>query len=106
MIYLFVNFLTIFRIFSGPVIFALIIMHNLFLLALIIAIFASLTDFFDGYLARKYSKVSEFGRIFDPIADKVMIVFCLIAISIYLDNILVGFCTASILSREIIYQRI
>jgi len=34
---------------------------------------ASVTDFFDGWIARKYNLVSSFGRMFDPIADKVLV---------------------------------
>jgi CDP-diacylglycerol---glycerol-3-phosphate 3-phosphatidyltransferase len=42
-------------------------------LAAILFCLASLTDFYDGYLAKKYSQVTDFGKIMDPIADKVMI---------------------------------
>ena len=34
---------------------------------------ASITDYFDGYLARKFKSTSSLGRIFDPIADKLLV---------------------------------
>jgi cardiolipin synthase len=37
------------------------------------AIFASFTDILDGYIARKYNQVTEFGKIIDPLADKIAI---------------------------------
>lgn len=40
-----------------------------------IGIFAAATDVLDGYLARKLNQVTEFGKIIDPIADKVLIIF-------------------------------
>lgn len=40
--------------------------------AIIILTIAGLTDFFDGYIARKYNLVSQFGATLDPLADKVM----------------------------------
>ena len=70
------NYLTILRMVAIPI----IIMSFYFddskfahrLGALVFAL-ASLTDFFDGFLARKYNLVSSFGTMFDPIADKVLV---------------------------------
>ena len=42
----------------------------------------ALTDFLDGYLARKWKVTSDFGRMIDPIADKLFVAGCLIAICI------------------------
>jgi hypothetical protein len=70
------NYLTIVRLISIPI----IVMTFYFddskfahRVGGIVFAFASLTDFVDGYLARKYNLISSFGRMFDPIADKVLV---------------------------------
>lgn len=48
--------------------------------ALVLMLLAGLTDFFDGYLARKFNQTSDVGRIIDPLADKI----CVVAIAVTL----------------------
>lgn len=84
----------------GPVIFFLIILE-FFFTSLILMTLSGITDYLDGFLARKYNLTSLHGKILDPIADKILITFSLIAISIYLDSFFVACLSALIISREI-----
>jgi|TARA_B110000259_G_scaffold4990_1_gene5599 CDP-diacylglycerol--glycerol-3-phosphate 3-phosphatidyltransferase len=72
-----------------------------YLLALILFFTAGITDYFDGYLARKYDATSQIGEILDPIADKILIVFVIFGIAINLNSYLIGFIGSLIIAREI-----
>ena len=43
-------------------------------LCLVLFTIGALTDFFDGWVARKFNQISEFGKLMDPIADKVFVI--------------------------------
>jgi CDP-diacylglycerol--glycerol-3-phosphate 3-phosphatidyltransferase len=72
-----------------------------YLLAFILFFLAGITDYFDGYLARKYNAVSQLGEILDPIADKILILFVLFGLAINLSSYLIGFIGAIVITREI-----
>ena len=73
----------------------------LYLVAFTLFIFASITDFFDGWLARKNNLETEIGRILDPIADKLLVILTLIPlISKFNDLFMVS--SIIIIFREIL----
>ena len=74
---------------------------NNYAIALLLFFIASISDFLDGYIARKTNSESVLGEILDPIADKLLIVFVLIGLSVNLNSYLIGFMSAVIISREI-----
>ena len=97
----FINILTLSRILLAAVIFLLLMSSDGYLLALVLFFLAGITDYFDGYLARKYNSVSQLGEILDPIADKILILFVLFGLAINLSSYLIGFIGAIIITREI-----
>ena len=71
--------------------------------ALGIFLAAAITDFLDGYLARKWQQQSSLGRMLDPIADKVLVAVVLLVLAA--DGILFGghiWAAIIILSREVL----
>ena len=91
------NKLTMARIFMTPL-FIAAYMTDMFIIALIIFILASLTDMADGEIARKYNLITDFGKIMDPLADKVLVysAFCLLVG----DSIIPAWAFIIILARE------
>ena len=96
----FINFITIARIFLAPIILVFLIFGN-YLACVLLFFLAGLTDYYDGYLARKYNAESELGEILDPIADKILIVFILIGLSVELNSQLMALLSSLIIAREI-----
>ena len=95
------NLITLSRILCAIAIYLFLFLDAYYLAALVIFFIASLSDFFDGYIARKTNSESVLGEILDPIADKLLIVFVLIGLSVNLNSFLIGFISAVIISREI-----
>ncbi len=74
------NYLSLFRVFISPVIIYLIL-KEMNALAFILFAFAVLSDAIDGFLARKYHRVTELGIFLDPFADKILLVSILSILS-------------------------
>jgi len=96
----FIQFLTYFRIFIAPVIFILITLFDAYEWALILFLLASISDYWDGFLARKYKLESMVGEVIDPIADKILTMFLILALCIELSSIFIGMVGGMMLARE------
>ncbi len=92
------NAITVFRIILIPI-FIYFAINDYFIVTLIVFVVAALTDAFDGVIARKFGYVSNFGKIFDPLADKLLVASALVIFSYW--GILFWWLTAIILLREI-----
>ena len=74
----FIQSLTFFRLFSGPIIFWLLLFTNQYGLAFGMFVLAGISDYFDGLLARKYHLETAIGEVLDPIADKILVCAALV----------------------------
>ena len=92
------NLLTVFRFFLVYPIVISILEQN-YNLTLFFFFLAGISDFLDGYLARKFSWESRFGKVFDPISDKVLVIATLISLSL-IDEITI-YLTVFLLSRDL-----
>ena len=71
------NVLTMIRLILIPV-FVVLFFSGLRKAALSVFVAASLTDMLDGYLARKLNQITDFGKLFDPLADKLMVLTAMV----------------------------
>ena len=78
------NLLTVMRLVAAP---GIVIMFLYFSrpladwIALVLFLVAAISDWFDGYLARRWNQESKFGEMLDPIADKAMVIIALLIIT-------------------------
>lgn len=96
----FIQCLTYSRIFISPIIFLFITILDFYGWALILFFFASISDYWDGFLARRYDLESKLGAVLDPIADKILVTFLIIGLSLELSSFFIGLCGGLILARE------
>ena len=99
------NLLTYGRIVAVPLVAGLLMWggNSARWVAVAIYVAAAITDFFDGYLARKWQQQSSLGRMLDPIADKVLVAVVLLVLSA--DGILFGghiWAAIIIVAREVL----
>ena len=96
----FVNFLSGFRIFAS---FAIIgtLMSGMYITTLILFLLGTLSDFFDGYLARKYNVCTRMGCILDSIADKFLVVNTLILLCIMMPVWFIVIPSIIMIAREL-----
>ena len=70
-----INLLTFARIIIAVIIFGFLALKNYYFLSLALFFIAGITDYLDGFFARKYNATSQIGEILDPLADKILIIF-------------------------------
>ncbi|AIA71691.1 CDP-diacylglycerol--glycerol-3-phosphate 3-phosphatidyltransferase [Pectobacterium atrosepticum SCRI1043] len=72
------------------------------LLCALIFVFAAVTDWFDGFLARRWKQTTRFGAFLDPVADKVMVAVALVLVAEYYHSWWITLPAATMIAREII----
>jgi CDP-diacylglycerol--glycerol-3-phosphate 3-phosphatidyltransferase len=98
------NVVTVARIFLVPVFAVFVVLSGMEhpgwrMAACVLFVFISATDFVDGWLARSRGLVTDFGKLADPVADKVLIGTALILLSYY--DAVPWWVTVVILAREL-----
>ena len=99
------NFLTLLRfLMIGVMIWFFLNGHPIY--AMIVFIVAVLTDFLDGYIARRFNQVTTFGKFLDPIADKVLVLTAMLYLMITMTNRVPIWAVVIVILREFIVTTI
>ena len=75
-----------------------------YLIAMIVFVIASLTDFLDGYLARKWHQVTDLGKFLDPVADKLLVnsILIYLLVSRYGNMSIPVFAVVIMIARDLV----
>ncbi|NCV36618.1 MAG: CDP-alcohol phosphatidyltransferase family protein [Actinobacteria bacterium] len=93
------NMLSILRLLLVPVFLWLLIVDQ-FLIAFLVLMFASFTDWLDGFIARKFNQITSLGKVLDPSADRLFILATLIGLTV--NEIIPAWLAIVIVARDIL----
>ena len=93
------NMLSILRLLLVPVFLWLLIVDQL-LIAFLVLMFASFTDWLDGFIARKFNQITSLGKVLDPSADRLFILATLIGLTV--NEIIPAWLAIVIVARDIL----
>lgn len=96
------NSITTFRLILAPIALVCLMHNSLFSLSVCLALMAviELTDFLDGYIARKYGKITDWGKVYDPMCDAIFHIMMYIGLIVFFPNKLFVLMVATIFFRE------
>jgi len=93
------NMLSTLRLLLVPVFLWLLIVDQFFV-AFLVLMFASFTDWLDGFIARKYNQITSLGKVLDPSADRLFILATLIGLTV--NEIIPAWLAVVIVARDIL----
>ena len=91
--------LSILRLLLVPVFLWLLIVDQ-FLIAFLVLMFASFTDWLDGFIARKFNQITSLGKVLDPSADRLFILATLIGLTV--NEIIPAWLAIVIVARDVL----
>ena len=91
--------LSILRLLLVPV-FLWLLIADQFLIAFLVLMFASFTDWLDGFIARKFNQITSLGKVLDPSADRLFILATLIGLTV--NEIIPAWLAIVIVARDVL----
>jgi cardiolipin synthase len=93
------NMLSILRLLLVPV-FLWLLIADQFLVAFLVLMFASFTDWLDGFIARRFNQITSLGKVLDPSADRLFILATLIGLTV--NEIIPAWLAIVIVARDVL----